>query len=185
MILVSSEYSFPFNLQYPKLSFCPSTFNQYIYSGEVAPNDMYELLTKSWNVAPNLAIALIEYYGGHIYDIYHALRRLHLRKDEFALFDSVSFNNVRRCLRWRGEGTKDQQRMKYVLTQLCKTGICDIDGFDDPVADVISKNHVGGVIQKIGHVIGLSPTLNYSKFALIPATQSMRLIIADELSVSK
>lgn len=144
---------------------------------------MYELLTVRWGMASNLATAFIDYYGGHIYDIHEALKRLKKRKGEFKLFDTTLSNNVRRCLNWKGGGLADQKRMRNVLSQLVKTGFYQLE-LSDPVAEIISKHNVGGVVQSFGQIIGMSPALQNSpkfKNGIIPAKQSMRLVIAEEL----
>jgi hypothetical protein len=44
---------------------------------------MYELLTTQWGVRPNLAVALIDLYGGHIYDITAHLNELNEHKGTY------------------------------------------------------------------------------------------------------
>ena len=41
----------------------------YIFAGEVPTDKMYELLVTKWGVGNNLAVAFIDYYGGHVYGI--------------------------------------------------------------------------------------------------------------------
>ena len=102
VILVSSEHAFPYRSRHPELDFNLRNFNGYIYAGEVPPKDMYELLTVKWGIEPNVAIALINMYGGHIYDMKEALSRLYLQKETFRqLFDSNLSNNVKKCLDWK------------------------------------------------------------------------------------
>ena len=83
MILVSSEHVFPYRLRHPEQNFNLIHFNGYIYAGEVPPKDMYDLLTTKWGVDPNLAVALIDVYGGHIYNMKEALSRLYLNNKIF------------------------------------------------------------------------------------------------------
>ena len=112
MILVSSEHAFPYRLWDPKVDFNLQNFlkNGYniIYAGEIWPNDMYELLTTKWEIEPNLTLALINLYGGHIYDIAETLSCLYLKKERFRqYFDSNLNSNVIQILKWKFENEND------------------------------------------------------------------------------
>ena len=72
--MVSSEHSFPFRLTNPRLNFNIFDFTDYIFAGEVSPNEMFRLLTNEWKIESDFAIALVDVYGGHIWDVYQALR---------------------------------------------------------------------------------------------------------------
>ena len=156
MILVSSEHVFPYRLRHPDQDFNLRNFNGFIYAGEVPPKDMYELLTMKWGIEPNVALALIDIYGGHIYDMEDAISRLHSENEEFDnFFDSDFFSDVQRCLNWKFENEEDNVRMRDTLRQLSITGFVSLKEIDDPVAKVISLNNVGGVVKKSGVVVGL------------------------------
>ena len=184
MILVSSEHSFPYKLSHPRLSFSSNVINRYIFAGEVPPNAMYELLTGKWKMEPNIAMAFIDYYGGHVYDVYDALCRLCESGETFKLYDTDLSSDVRSCLEWKGSGPKDPEHMRQALTQLVHTGFYVLKSRNDPIAKIISKHNVGGMVKESGKIIGLSPDLpggaNF-KYGIIPAKQSMRLVIAEEL----
>ena len=70
VILVSSEHSYPFRLGDKRLRFKLENLNGHIFSGELPPKDMYELLTTRWSIKHDLALHLLSIYGGHIYDTY-------------------------------------------------------------------------------------------------------------------
>ena len=55
----------------------------FIFAGEVPPYKMYELLTTRWGVGHNLAVALIDHYGGHIYSTLLKLEELNSIGDHF------------------------------------------------------------------------------------------------------
>ena len=57
-------------------------FTSYIFAGEVPPNEMYKLLTNEWKIKSEMAILLIDVYGGHILDVYRAL--LYSKNQEMA-----------------------------------------------------------------------------------------------------
>ena len=186
MILVSSEHVFPYRLRHPEQEFNLANFNGYIYAGEVPPKDMYDLLTVKWGIEPNVAFALINIYGGHIYDMKEALSRLHLEKERFDyFFDSNLSSNVQECLDWRFEKEEDNVRMRDTLRQLAVTGFVLLEKINDPIAKVISLNNVGGVVKKSGIVIGLNRQVwqkTIFEFGIVPSKQSMRLVIAKMLA---
>jgi len=151
-----------------------------MYAGEVPPDEMFKLLTEEWGVGEKLATALISHYGGHIYNTHNALQRLN--KSPFyprCAFDSGHFKKVINCL----NDTTDKPRMIMVLKQLAEKGFAPLeDANDDAVAEVISSLNVGGVVHKTGSVVGLSNEhWGKSRFGIVPASQSMRLVIADVL----
>ena len=187
MILVSSEHAFPHRLQDPRLGFNLQNFKQYIYAGEVPPKEMYELLTTKWGVASNLALALIDIYGGHVYDLEDALSRLYMEKEKFRqYFDSNLSSNVHECLQWKFDKEEDNVRMREVLQQLSITGFVPLKNRGDPIAKVISANNVGGVVLSSGEIIGLRDEVFYQKdfeFGIVPSKQSMRLLIAEILKM--
>jgi hypothetical protein len=185
VILVSSEHAFPYRLRDPKVDFNLDNFNGYIYAGEVPPKEMYDLLTVKWGVESNVAVTLINIYGGHIYDIKEALSRLYLERESFDyLFDSNLTSNVQQCLDWRFEKEEDNVRMRETLRQLAVTGFVLLEKINDPIAKVISLNNVGGVVKKSGIVIGLNRQVwqgTKIKYGIVPSKQSMRLVIAESL----
>ena len=123
MILVSSEHTFPYGLLDANFSFNIDNFNGYIYAGEVSPKDTFELLTTRWGIEPNLATALIDIYGGHIYDIKHALGNLYENKNKFRNYlGPYLTTNVKQCLHSTFEMKNDNTRMRETLRRLSING---------------------------------------------------------------
>jgi hypothetical protein len=189
VILISSEHAFPYRLRDPRLDFNLDNCNGYIYAGEVPPKDMYELLTAKWGIESNIALALINLYGGHVYDMMLAIERLQSRKHKFNwYFDSNLSDNVKRCLKWNFEKCEDNVRMRDTLRQLAITGFAPLDDINDPVAIKISENNVGGTVKKTGITIGLRDEVwletKYEN-GIVPTKQAMRLVIAKLLEIEK
>lgn len=70
--------------------------------------------------------------------------------------------------------------MVLLLTQIAESGFAPISDKEDPVAEVINKYNVGGLVQKKqSTVIGLPPDAwgEYT-LGLVPSAQSIRLVIA-------
>ena len=74
--LVSRDYSDYDFKSSEKEGFKLAHLRNFVYVGEVPPDKMYELLTTKWDVGDNLATALIDHYGGHIYDVILKLNEL-------------------------------------------------------------------------------------------------------------
>ena len=177
IILASSEHSFPFRLS-SDMNFNCQNFSSYIFAGEIAPNKMYQLLTTQWGVKENLALALIDIYGGHILDAVYAINGLSLDREKFvttSVWNDLG-NNISCCLRSKDGRTLD------TLMELAKLGYVSLPdwGAEDPIIKNISENNVGSVINSSAKVIGLDDQLLKSsdEYGLIPNKQSMRLLIA-------
>ena len=130
---------------------------------------MLEILTTKWGVGDNLAVALVDRYGGHIYNIY--LKLIQLKRDR-EMFKSGSLQpnvDVRSCLKFNG----DKKRMRQILTQLAENGFAPLsdDVVDDPVAEFISTHNVGGFVKNLDAiVIGLPVDVwGKHKMGLIPS----------------
>lgn len=175
MILVSSEHSFPFRLS--DLGFNMADITDYIFAGEVPPNKMLRLLREEWGVKDHLASALLEHYGGHIYDMYLKIPEILVTRDLEAIDASV-YGCVIQCL--KVDATLLPQ-MIQVLRDLVETGFSSLDDPLDPVAEVISRNNIGGVIRKQATTIGLPRSVFKTNFGIVPSRQSTRLSIASVL----
>jgi hypothetical protein len=152
---------------------------RYIFAGEVPPDKMYELLTTKWGIGHNLAVTLIDHYGGHIYDILLRLEALNSMGEGFVPGSQLQADSVLECLEFNG----DKPHMRELLTQIAEKGFAPLSTKKDREAEVISKNNVGGLVQKdMSNVIGLPDSVwGKHMIGLIPSKQSIRLVIAKVL----
>ena len=152
---------------------------EFIFPGEVPPDKIFELLTTRWGLGRNLAATLIDYYGGHVYDMYLKLQELSDKGGNIVPGSEANANNVRKCLKY----AVDKPRMGELLTQIAVNGFAPIDDIDDSEAEIISKHNVGGQVQKERSTVIGFPVEMWGKheICLIPATQSIRLVIAQVL----
>ena len=181
VILTSSEHVFPYSLR--DLGYNLLDITGFIYAGEVPPDKAFELLTKKWCVGHNLAVALIDHYGGNLYDISEQLIQLKRKGENLDARSQVQANAVLKCLKFDG----DKRHMRELLTQLAENGFAPICDVQDPEAEVISKFNVGGVVQRQNAtVIGL-PVAVWGKhrLGLVPSKQSIRLVIAEVLEANR
>ena len=151
---------------------------------QVSPADTYELLTTEWGVGHHLATALVERSGGHLYDLEHTLRWL--ARDKHANAPRCGYSaHVQRCFRSVKGDPAATAEMARMLTELARTGFCEMRGITDPVAALISSHKVGSIVCKGSTICGFDYASRWqsltSCFGLVPAQQSMRLVIAKEL----
>ena len=151
---------------------------------QVSPADTYELLTTEWGVGHHLATALVERCGGHLYDLEHTLRWLARDKHARALHSDY-FSYVQGCLDSVEGDPAATAEMVRMLTELARTGFCELRGITDPVAALISLHKVGSIVPDDSFICGFDYASRWqawdSCFGLVPAQQSMRLVIAKEL----
>ena len=152
---------------------------------QVSPADTYELLTTEWGVGHHLATALVERCGGHLYDIRHTLDWL-ARDKERARAPRCGYSaHVQMCLDSVKGDPAATAEMVRMLTELARTGFCELRGITDPVAALISLHKVGSIVPDESFICGFDYASRWqsltSCFGLVPAQQSMRLVIAKEL----
>ena len=181
ILLVSSDYSFPYVLAYLGLNILD--IQTRIYAGEVSPARTYELLTTRWGVGPHLATALVEHCGGHLWDIAVTLRAFR-RLGHFKVFINPElYACVDRCLDAVAGDDKGTARMITTLRTLGERGFCAVDKYEDPVVQHIGRCAVGGLINEDATLCGFDWAAHDGqwKFGLVPTRQSMRLAIANVL----
>lgn len=144
---------------------------------------MFTLLTVEWELTDALALALVDLYGGHLYDIYLALIRLREMKEDFFPFDADLSANIAMCFKEKIE----KSILVDALKLLAETGFVPLKERDDPVAEVLSKNNVAGVVKASSLNVGLPKHVweDGCKHGLVPSCQSTRLLIAEYLVKNK
>ena len=179
MILSSCTHALPYLLGNIRYEFNAPDITQHIIPGEVPPDKMYELLTTRWGMGHNLAVTLIDQYGGNIYDISIQLQFWNDKGEYFFGRCQQQTDAVQRCLKFNGE----KKRMRELLIQIAEKGFAPLSDVKDPEAAVISKHDVGGVVQRgQAMVIGLPDHVwGESTIGLVASVQSIRLAIANVL----
>ena len=152
---------------------------------QVSPADTYELLTTKWGVRHHLATALIERCGGHLFDICSALASLQMSKEDAVSVRDELFSDVRKCLRSVEGSPGDYKATVRILKELARTGFYAVEDETAPIIAKISLYNVGGLVAKRSTICGFDYKSRReawtSQYGLVPAQQSMRLAIAEEL----
>ena len=141
VILTSSEHAFLYSLR--NLGVNVLDITGFIFAGEGAPDKAFELSTKKWCVGHNLAVALIDNYGGNLYDIHQSLIELNTKGEDCTPGSQMQAKSVLRCLKFDG----DKKRMRELLTQIAGNGFAPISDKNDREAEVIGKHTVGGNLK--------------------------------------
>jgi hypothetical protein len=166
-----------------RLGFNLDDINKFLFAGEVPPNEMYRLLTEEWKLSETLSLALISLYGGHIYSIYRALMRLREMKEDFYPFEATPSSNIAKCFK----KDVDEQILVSTLKSLSETGFYPLKDIEEPVAEILSRHNVAGVVMKSSLNVGLPKSVwrDGCKYGLVTTSQSTRLLIAEYLFDNK
>jgi hypothetical protein len=166
VILASSDHSFASKLA--DLGFNMFDITSVIIAGEISPDKMYELLTQEWGLRTHLAEALMDIFGGHIWDTFWAINQLnHTKKDFFPrmAFDMMTDGSIHECLNFEQGSPADRLRMAKILECLALNGFAPLGNnpVTDAVARMLSEKNIGGVVASNSTVVGLPANTLRSK----------------------
>eukprot|EP00438_Fugacium_kawagutii_P023100 Skav220083 [mRNA] locus=scaffold262:339405:340250:- [translate_table: standard] len=174
VILISSEFEYPFRLQAAGLDL--RDIGRVIVIGEVPKPDMLKMLQDDWGMEKDLADKFYNYFGGDIYTTKQALDSLMEKKDNFDPFAVVVCPGLPSCVK--------NASARAHLGNIAKQGFSLVEDVEtDEGAKMIAEKNLGGVINKDAITLGL-PTIftgTAEKWAVIPSTYHMKLLIAHEL----
>ena len=129
----------------------------------------------------NLALRLIDLFGGHIYHMIRVLRKLRKSKYQDLVprkaFPEGGIGNVESCLS-DCQDDKETKRMVGVLKILATKGFVPMKG-GDKIGRILARNNVAGFISPTSSTYGFN-----TAFAggMVPSTQTCRLDIVRVLS---
>jgi hypothetical protein len=180
VLLSTSEFSFPYTLQ-NDMGFKSVFLESVMVLGEVLPDDMYTLLTTDFQLRHNLALRLIDLFGGHIYHVIKVLRRMQQSKYQDLVprevFPEGGIGNVESCLS-DCQDDKETKRMVEVLKILAMKGFVPMKG-GDKIGRILTRNNVAGFVSPTSSTYGINKAF---KGGMVPSTQTCRLDIVRVLS---
>ncbi|CAK9010883.1 unnamed protein product [Durusdinium trenchii] len=174
VVLISSEFGYPFRLQAAGLDL--RDIGNIIVIGEVPESDMIKMLQDDWGMDADLAEMFYNYFGGDIYTTKQALESLIRKKDTFDPFAVVRCPGLPSCV--------ENAAARAHLENIAKQGFSLVKNVKtDEGARMIAEENVGGVIDKDAITFGLPPIFTGTdrKWAVIPSSYHMKLLIAHEL----
>ncbi|CAJ1355714.1 unnamed protein product, partial [Effrenium voratum] len=174
VLLISSEFAYPFRLQATGLDL--RDIGRVIVIGEVPKYDMLKMLQHDWGMDENLAKIFYTYFGGDIYTTKQALDSLVEKKDNFNPFAVVDCPGLPSCV--------EDPEARAHLENMAKQGFSPVRNVKtDKGVRMIAEENVGGVIKEGAITFGLPDifTNTSCEWAVIPSSYHMRLKIADKL----
>ena len=174
VMLISSEFGYPFRLQAARLDF--RDIGKVIVIGEVPESDMLKMLKDDWGMDGDLADMFYNYFGGDIYTTKQALESLVEKKDEFYPFAVMQCPGLPSCVK--------NAAARAHLENIARQGFSLVgDVKTDRGAKMIEEENVGGAINREATTFGLPEifTGTVEEWAVIPSTYHMRMKIAYKL----
>jgi hypothetical protein len=132
-------------------------------------------------MGPRLAELCLAVYGGHFLRVQNAIIDLSLQQTRFkalALLPDLA-SNIIKCL-------DTYMSTRPLLEAMAKSGFAPIGTRENAAVDMIVKLNIGGVVRTGSTICGLSETKwsdTECDYALIPSSESVRLVIAMTLNV--
>ena len=184
VILASSENSLPYELR--RLGVNMADLQEHYIIGDLSPKDTYKLLTEQWCLGPNLAAALINLYGGHLYTIANALSDFYVDGESYepiVSYGPVFRGQVKLCLYEcsRSEDEDTRKRIVPALKTMAETGFLEMKSID-PIAKSIDKHYVGGFVPEAAFAPSIPKELRNDEDGVVPSSQMMRMVIASALT---
>ena len=184
VIIASSENSFPYELR--RLGVNMADLRKHYIIGDLSPKDTYKLLTEQWYLGPNLAAALINLYGGHLYTIANALSDFYVEGESYepiVSYGPVFQGQVELCLDecLSSENERTRKRIVPALKTLAETGFLEMKSID-PIAKSIAKHNVGGFVPREAFAPSIPNELRDDKDGVVPSSQMMRMVIASAVT---
>ena len=174
VVLVSSEFAYPFSLQKAGLDL--RDIGNVIVIGEVPESDMLKMLHEDWGMTKSLAKKFYEYFGGDIYTTKQALESFIKKEDRFDPYEVMTVPGLPSLC-------KDPEARAH-LENIARQGFSLVEDVKtDRGARMIAQENVGGVISKKATTFGLPEifTGTVDQWAVIPSSYHMRLKIAYKL----
>ena len=147
-----------------------------ILIGEVPESDMLKMLQEDWGMTKSLAKKFYEYFGGDIYTTKQALESLIKKEDKFDPYVVMTVPGlISLC---------EDPEARAHLENIARRGFSLVKNVEtDTGTRMIAEKNVGGVINKKATTIGLPEIFTDTdrKWAVIPSTYHMRMMIVHEL----
>ena len=174
VVLISSEFAYPFSLQAAGLDL--RDIGKVMVIGEVPKHDMLQMLKNDWGMDDGLAQLFYDYFGGDIFTTKQALDQLIQKKETFNPYAVVDCPGLPSCV-------KDSKARAH-LENIAQQGfsfLADVE--TDAGARLIAQKNVGGVIRNGAVTFGLPDIFNSTDYewAVIPSSYHMRWRVARAL----
>ena len=170
VLLVSSEYAFPYRLQHNNF-FNASNLTHVIFAGEVSPADMRGLLRNSWGLGPHLSDVFLAFYGGHVHMAARALAALDAEAGDFncaSVAPTLAAHQIDACM-------EASAAVAPLLRQLALRGFARVEGGEGAeAAQLLARANVAGLVDTSAKVLGLPLRVREgAAYGLVPSSHFM------------
>ena len=183
VLLVSSEYAYPYRLRHGSF-FTTSNLSDIFIASEVPPASMRELLQVKWGLGPRLSDVLLAYCGGHAHMAARALHKLSGRLDTFRVEELAPDGAgaaIARCLE-----EEEHQGMRQVLADLASRGFAPVAHEGSACAQALARANLGGLVSASATALGLpAEARGGAELGLVAASHFTRHLIAKALHNSR
>ena len=126
-------------------------------------------------------------YGGHAWLALQALIALQIQKESFCASSALSpgiARGISVCMAMDETTAPGMTGLRDMLVDLAGRGYALIENDDDPRAGLICKLNIGSIASKSTFAEGVPGDIwasGFAKFVVVPATQSIRVALAEAL----
>lgn len=160
------------------MNFNSDDLNRLLFFNEVSPRNCYDLLVDEWGMGESLAIALLNVYGGHIFNISRAIDALALWNENFTIPLSASApGDIVHVLKSAG-GNDESKRIKgdseivKALKALAEKGFYPIshpnvskESEPQSLEEQLSQLNIAGVVERNSIVPGVPTEMWKGKYS--------------------
>ena len=174
VVLISSEFGYPFRLQAAGLDL--RDIGKVIIIGEAPKVSMLKMLKDDWGMDNDLAEMFYNYFGGDIYTTKQALESLTRKRENFDPFAVMQCPGLPSCVKIAAA----RAHLEYIAKQ----GFSLVEDVKtNKGARMIAEENLGGVINKDAITFGLPAIFidTVEEWAVIPSSYHMKLLIARKL----
>eukprot|EP01031_Cornospumella_fuschlensis_P024149 gene24149-29209_t len=182
VLLVSSDERLPFHIRNLGVNPCHITHTFVI--NEPTPRECLDLLQKQFGVGEHLSSALLDCYGGNVYEMCmfliglpHAYESVRSKID---IFMGPATYIGKALYQWKTEKGGEAE-IRKVLEELARTGFVPMQS-SSKLAQLLTKLNICVFLADGAEEYQVPTELRAQRAGLIPASQLLRVLIAWELA---
>ena len=182
VVLVSSDSQLPYNLRDLKVN--PYRITRTLMISEPSPCECLDWLQKKIGMGEHLSRALVNVYGGNVYQICLLLKSLpdvYARSEsEINVFFGPAADVSRAVDTWVADGGH-REDILMVLKELARTGFVPESCATSPLVRLLSKLNLCVFLSRDAVQYQVPKEVRMNRAGLVPASQMLRVLFASEL----
>lgn len=182
VLMVSSDEGLPYHLA--DLNMNPHHISKTLVISEPSPRECLDLLQEKFGIGEHLSHALLDCYGGNLHQICLLLKALpsaYEREEyEINVFMGPASDVSNALAVWLAD-TGDLTEIVAVLEELARTGFVPVSNFNSKLARLLTKLNICAYLTRDAVEHQVPKKLRAKRAGLIPSSQLLRVLIANEL----